>query len=820
MSRSFISKANYVALQEVSGFERTPKGALLSVDGEQFRVDVLRADVLRLKISQAGQFDENPTFAVCATDFSEIPFTLEENAEQVVLSTTALKLVVQKTPFTFHVYRSDGSAVFESAMGKDGPEAYLYLNDSFVVTRQQGKHDSFFGLGEKTGSFDRKRQKYLMWNLDIAAGGVHDLNRLTDVENLDFMSTTFDPYYMSIPFYYHGVSERGGKIKLGGMFIDNGYLAKFDFRDANHSALGSPSTGYTYSYEFQGGQYTEYVFAGPDAGSILEAYTWLTGRMQLPPLWSLGYHQCRWFDYQQPDVLRLAEEYRTREIPCDVLWLDIGYMDGYRVFTWDKHKFPAPGEMLGELREKGFRMVTIVDPGVKHDPGYAVFDEGLAQNLFCKADSGQPYVGTVWPGRTVFPDFSKEETRTWWGQLNAEHVASGLSGIWNDMNEPATGSVSPFGMRFDRDGANHPHERFHNQYGFLMAMGTHEGLLKARPDERPFILSRAGFSGIQRVSANWMGDNASRWDHLEMSMPMAQGLGLSGQPFVGADIPGFFATPTAELMVRWMQYGALTPFARGHNCERFDDQYPWSFGPGVEALCKAALELRYRLLPYIYSAFVVASETGEPVQRPLLFDFQQDRQARETEDQYLFGRSLLVAPIVRPGVVARNVYLPEGSWVDWYTRETHAGGQYRTFAAPLEHIPLLVRGGHVLTTHPEIPVSTAGLAPKVLELLVAVPLEEGSFSSELQEDDGQTFAATRGARLRTRFTLVRRGSQVTLQARTEGAGFPEFAREQFSLVLLNSEGINATLDGKPVLLKGGRLRFDDSGQGFELHFDA
>ncbi|MDX2052410.1 MAG: glycoside hydrolase family 31 protein [Polyangiaceae bacterium] len=808
MSKAWITKDNFVGLANVSGVEQSAKGALFRVGEELFRVDVLRNDVVRFKISQAGKFDEEPTYAVCQRAFSPVTFTLTDEGERFVLSTPALRVVVQKAPFAFHAYRSDGSAIFESADGKNGPEAYLYLNDTFVVTRKRGVHDSFYGLGEKTGPLNRRGQKYVMWNYDIATSDGLALSRLTMVENSDFISPKFDPYYMTIPFYYHAVTDRAGT-RFAGMFVDNGYLAKFDYTDKDH-----------YSYEFQGGQYTEYVFAGPGMESILEAYTWLTGRMQLPPLWSLGYHQCRWFDYHQPDVLRLADEYRERKLPCDVLWLDIHYMDGYRVFTWDKEKFPAPHQMLGELRERGFRMVTIIDPGVKHESGYRVFDEGASQNLFCKVENGQLYVGMVWPGRTVFPDFSKPEARAWWGQLNAAHVESGLAGIWNDMNEPATGSISPLPMRFDRDGANHPHERFHNQYGFLMAMGTRDGLLAARPNERTFILSRAGFAGIQRVSANWMGDNASRWDHLEMSLPMANGLGLSGQPFVGADIPGFFQTPTPELMVRWMQYGVLTPFARGHNCVRFDDQYPWSFGPGVERACRDALMLRYQLLPYIYTAFVLSSETGEPIQRPLVFDFQQDRQARETDDQFLLGRGLLVAPVIQPGVVARNVYLPPGSWIDWYTRETYEGGQYRTLDAPMEHIPLLVRGGHVIAAHQDIPMSTSGLAPKVLDLFVAVPLEDGTFTSELQEDDGLTFAANSDTRLRTRFTLKRRGTEITLKAETSGSGYPEFAREKFRVVLLNVSGSSASLDGKPVALDAGTLTFDDRGQGFELAFLA
>jgi len=253
---------------------------------------------------------------------------------------------------------------------------------------------------------------------------------------------------------------------------------------------------------------------------------------------------------------------------------------------------------------------------VKYEPGYGVFDDGLAKNLFCKTEAGNVYIGQVWPGRTAFPDFSKPATRAWWGELNAKHIGSGIAGIWNDMNEPATGQVEPFSMRFDRDGENHPHERFHNQYGLLMAMGTDQGLLAAEPSLRTFILSRAGFSGIQRYAAQWLGDNCADWSHIAMSIPMTAGMGVSGQAFIGGDIPGFTSSPSAELAARWTQYGALTPFCRYHSERGESDKYPWSFGPGTEQLARAALQLRYRLLPYIYSAFVNSSETGAPIQRP------------------------------------------------------------------------------------------------------------------------------------------------------------------------------------------------------------
>ncbi len=538
--------------------------------------------------------------------------------------------------------------------------------------------------------------------------------------------------------------------------------------------------------------------------------------MAAPPIWALGHHQCRYHDYADGQISAIGRQYRERGIPCDVLWLDIGYMDGYRVFTWHPDRFPDAPRFIDGLKESQFRLVTIVDPGVKAEPGYPVFDEGRSRNLLCKTESGQLYIGKVWPGRTAFPDFVKPETRAWWASLVARHVASGVAGIWNDMNEPATGDIEPFGMRFDRDGEDHPHERYHNQFALLMAKATCEGLSAARPELRTFILSRAGSAGIQRYAAQWLGDNYSNWDHLEMSIPMTLAMGISGQPFIGADIPGFVSTPSPELAARWIQCGALTPFCRNHNHWGEPDQYPWSFGLEVEEMCRDAIRLRYRLLPYIYTAFLRASESGDPVARPLVYDFQQDRHARETEDAYLLGEALLVAPVCEPGCTARRVYLPEGTWVDWYTGERHAGGRFITAQAPLDRIPLFARGGYIVPCYAAAPASTMGHAPELLVLHVFVPDEDGEFHSELHEDDGLTLAFSNGAYYRTAFRLTRRGASVSVSAAVTGRGFAEFRRSMLRLVFHGWSGKEMALNGRSLRVEDGVVEFENRAEDFTI----
>ena len=801
MVAASIDPKYHVGLGAVSALEQSERGLLLTVGEEKFRVDVIRADLLRLKISRCGKFDEAPTFAAAFRMPAPVPFRVTEGPDVIKLETSQLELVIWRAAFGLAAYRTDGSVVFEDASGADGrSHGYVHINDSFVLTRRIARHDAIYGLGEKTGAFNRRGRNFILWNTDVLQPGVLAQNRLQEAEPLPGTSTRFDPYYTSIPFFYHLRTSAHGAW-FAGSFIDNGYKANFEFEASDY-----------YRIELHGGQYTEYVFAGPSMKDVLEAYTFITGRISLPPIWALGHHQCRWYDYSEADVLRIGQQYRERKIPCDVLWLDIEYMNGYRVFTWDEAKFPDLPGMLAKLKEHQLRLITIVDPGVKFEPGYAVFDQGRAKNLFCKTDAGNLYVGQVWPGRTAFPDFSKAEARTWWGELNANHVASGIAGIWNDMNEPATGRVAPFQMRFDRDGENHPHERFHNQYGLLMAMATHEGLLAAEPSLRTFILSRAGFSGIQRYAAQWLGDNCAEWSHLAMSIPMTAGMGVSGQAFIGGDIPGFMQSPSGELAARWTQYGALTPFCRYHSERSESDKYPWSFGPGTERLARRALELRYRLLPYIYSAFVTASETGAPVQRPLVFDFAHDRQARETDDAYLFGEALLVAPVLTAGCTARHVYLPPGTWLDFYTGERHVGGQFITASAPADRIPLFARGGYVIPMYEQAPLSTMDHYPELLELHVAVPDEEGDTLSMLQEDDGSSNAFAGGAFLRTTFHVERRGNRVTVSLRTSGNGFPQFRRRRLRVMLRGFAGDRVELDGRSISVQNSQFECENRGE--------
>jgi alpha-glucosidase len=813
---------HFVRFDRVSAVKTTDRGLLATVAGEQLRVDLVRADIVRVKISRSGVFDESPSFAVCVDPLShEVEFTVDSDDGVVRLRGSELVVSLWLDPFALDVHRSDGSAIAEAVRSDDAGASWSYatLNDAFAIRRRRGSNDAIFGLGEKTGGHNRTGRAFTLWNTDVLdphGTAEFTAGRPAGDPRADPTSPEFDPYYVSIPLFYHQ-SQPGGDMM--GSFIDNGYRAGYDFRRPDE-----------YAIRFEGGQYTEYLFAGPRMPDILEAYTWLTGRIPLPPMWSLGYHQCRWFRYTQDQVEAIARRHRESEIPCDALWLDIDYMDGYRVFTWDTGAFPDVPGLISRLGAAGFRLVTIIDPGVKYEPGYRVFDSAVERDVICRTEGGDIYIGEVWPGRSTFPDFVAAEARDWWGELVAAHARSGVAGIWNDMNEPATGAIPPDRMRFDH--GRQSHERYHNQYGLLMAMATMAGLRDALPGLRTFALSRAGFAGIQRYAANWMGDNVSRWDHLQLSMPMGMGLGVSGQAFVGADVGGFRGDSDAELFLRWMQYGSLTPFFRNHSEVGTVDQYAWAWGDAVLELVRNAIALRYRLLPYIYSAFVRAAETGAPVQRPLVFDHQYDGLVRDIDDEYLFGPDLLVAPVTIAGQTARQVYLPAGEWYDWHTGELVRGGGYTLAVTPMDRIPIYARAGAVVPMWPEAPPSTADHHPSTLELHLFVPPGDTTHESLLQEDDGLTTGALGDRFYRTRFRVSRRAGVVSLRADVDGRGYPEFARESFRLVLHGATPGTVSVNGTLVAVStapseapstapgDGHVTIPNTGESFGAEFDV
>jgi alpha-glucosidase len=397
------------------------------------------------------------------------------------------------------------------------------------------------------------------------------------------------------------------------------------------------------------------IIEGETPQRVLQALASMTGHMPLPPLWAIGYHQCRWSYEPDAQVREIAKGFRDRSIPCDVIWLDIDYMHGFRCFTFDSEKFPKPEQLFSDLHDDNFKVICMIDPGLKVDPQYSVFAAGLAGDHYVKTRDGQNFVGEVWPGDCMFPDFTRARTREWWAGLYAEFIETGIDGVWNDMNEPAVfkgvQKSMPAHNRHDADtelGGPGEHEDYHNIYGMQMARGTREGILAAKPDVRPFVLTRANFLGGQRYAAMWTGDNRASWDHLKWSISMALNMGLSAQPFAGPDIGGFVGESEPVMFARWMGIGALLPFARGHKIKEAKMSEPWMLGSACERTCRLALERRYRLLPYFYSLFREASVTGMPVVRPAFFADLTNQRLRTEDANFLLGDDVFVRCDVLP----------------------------------------------------------------------------------------------------------------------------------------------------------------------------
>lgn len=512
------------------------------------------------------------------------------------------------------------------------------------------------------------------------------------------------------------------------------------------------------------------VIEGQSPEQVLERLARLTGHMPLPPRWALGYHQCRYSYETAARAREVARELRRRSIPCDAIWLDIDSMHGFRCFRFDPKTFPNPAQLTGELRAEGFQTVWMVDPGIKVEPGDEVYDAG--RPFFVRGSDGKELHGKVWPGLCAFPDFTSAPARRWWAGLQPMALSTGVAGLWNDMNEPAIfeapgKTMDPLARhRADADlGGPGPHSRYHNIYGMQMVRATRAGMLDARPDRRPFVLSRANFIGGHRDAAAWTGDNTSDWRHLAWSTSMALNLGLSGQPFAGPDIGGFSGNADASLFARWMGIGALLPLARGHSEKGTRDHEPWSFGPECERTCRLALQRRMRLMPYLYSAFEESSRTGLPVVRPLFMVDPRDPALRDRSDAFLLGRDVLVeCDLNRAGAG------PRAARPDWPSFE------------PVEadaNLPRLrARPGSIIPLGPVMDFT--GQRPCDPLTLLVTPDDAGIARGTLYEDAGDGFGFQRGEFRRIELTWVA-GSPFT--QRVAAGNWPLPQREVEVVVL-------------------------------------
>jgi len=586
-----------------------------------------------------------------------------------------------------------------------------------------------FGNGEKYSYINQLGTAVVNYNSDVL---FHHCIHNPLVPNM----------HTSIPFY---IGAAPGCAY--GVYFDNSYRTEFDFAKTDPNVI---------SFQARGGNLDYYFIYGPSVAEVVGAYGTLTGRPQLPRKKFLGYHQSRYSYETREEVMAVAENLRKYNLPCDVLYLDIAYMDAYKVFTVHSERFKDFKNMLKQLREMSFAVVVIINPGVKVEPGYRVYEEGLDRDYFVKTPGGEVYRGEVWPKPAVYPDFMRSDVRSWWAGLHRELLECGVEGIWNDMNEPTdftqgTGTLPEDTLHHDDEGNQRPHGEVHNLYGQLQNRATLEASEKYCPERRPFVLTRAAFAGSQRYSALWTGDNASTWEHLEISIPMMLNLGLSGFSFAGADVGGYRGDCSGELLVRWTQAGALLPYFRNHSEIGTARQEPWEYSSEILDITRRYIRLRYQFLTYYYNLMRESAITGAPAVRPLFYHFQDDSAAYNISDQFLLGNGVMVCPVLRPGVDHRLVYLPAGWWHDYWSGDLYRGGGYIISKAPLYILPLYIRAGTILPHDLVEGAVNAEQAGTGLTMHCYAG-EKGIY--RLYLDDGQSFAYREGGYSEVEFTMA------------------------------------------------------------------
>jgi alpha-glucosidase len=659
--------------------------------------------IIRLRLTSGRTLEAFSSYAI-EEDLPEKTLSVSDGGDTLSVSSGEAGLLIDKAVFSVSLTDANGTVISKG-------EPFSRTDENITDNRIPTPGEDFFGLGERVSPFGHRGHRVDNWNYPA------------------------HQRYLSLPFMI--AADRTAK-SFWGYFLDSSCRTMFELGTRKWDRL---------SLSVQKGEFTVYFITGDSAREIVERYTFLTGRHAMPPVWALGYHQCRWSYMSSKEADEAALIMREKKIPCDAFWYDIDYMDEYRVFTFNRERFGDVKEHFDRMKELNYKKVVIVDPGVKKDPEgvYDVYDEGLKNGYFMKSGIDDTvYEGNVWSEGIVFPDFTKPEVRTWWGNLHKRYFDAGVDAFWNDMNEPFDRStdamVVPEHVRLFDDNRWSTMDRMHNVYALFEAKATVEGMLNLRENDRPFLLTRAGYAGIQKYSAKWSGDNTSSWTHLMDSIPQMLNLGLSGLGFAGADVGGFCYYTTPELLARWTQLGIFYPFFRNHATRNTSYQEPWLFGDEIEAVCRKAIELRYHLLPYLYQLFYEMHTKGHPVMRPLFWSFPEDERAHNTADEFMFGDYMLAAPVVTSGATERLVYLPEGRWYHYETGTRYDGGKSFIVEAPLESIPLFVRDGAVIPVM-DVVQSTEEIDPSVLMLEV---FGNGSFNEKYYEDDMRTNAYRKG----------------------------------------------------------------------------
>lgn len=802
---STVATSQTVVLNRMDSFTSLPNGIRIGSGPGMLRILALRDDMLRITMSPAKELPDNASWAALpAARTASISVTPEQDATFVGFDTRLLHVRVKRSNLAISIVDNNGNVILSDAQPVEFRKDDSGGDIGFRVWKKMPQDEHYFGLGEKAGPLDRRGGAFVQWNTDAS-----------------HYEEGTDPLYDSIPFF---LTDRGG-ISYG-LFLDNTWRTEFDFGKALRNQ---------YSFGAEGGPLDYYVFYGPSPMQVVEDYAWLTGTTPLPPLWSFGYQQSRWSYGTERQLRGIAQRLRADQIPADVLYMDIDYQIKRRPFTVDAEKFPNFPSFVSELNRMHFHLILITDLHIAYLPNqkYAPYNSGVAGGHFLENPDGTLYVGDVWPGPSVFPDFLQKSTREWWGGLYKAFYNEGVAGFWNDMNEPSVFDSPTKTIPLDVKGLiDEPgfqrrmatQREAHNVMGMQNSRATYQGLLNLKPDQRPFVLTRATFAGGQRFAATWTGDNSSSWSHMRMSTPMLESLGLCGFYMAGDDIGGYSGSPQMDLLTKWFELGAFNPMDRDHTEHETNPQEPWVGGTAMEAIRRRYIGERYQLIPYLYTTAENASRTGIPIMRPLFLEFPDATPDGHPLDldagnEYLFGPDLLIAPAPHPDEVQDyTVTFPPVPWYDYWTGLRVAHGR-RT--APMERtaaqgtnvndqsdaleslkvhprinlLPVYVRGGSVLPLQP-LTQDTEQQPNGPLELRV---YPGPDCKGTLYQDDGTTLSYKKGNYLRVNYTCETQPDSVTLHMSAQRGSFhPWWKTVQIAVYDWPSAEVRVNYNGNAV----------------------
>ncbi|CAC9976924.1 MULTISPECIES: glycoside hydrolase family 31 protein [Flavobacterium] len=744
------------------------------------KVTVLRDSLIRFRFTTKGYFSNDFSYAIDKSQLHGYNFLeLTEEETYFQIRTSKVKCKIQKADLRVWIYDLNDFLILEDELGFHWEESYEYGGNIVKMSKSSKDGECFYGLGDKATQMNLKGKRVENFATDQYA-----------------YQKEQDPLYKVVPFYI-GLHNK----QSYGIFFDNTFRTFFDFCQERRNVT---------SYWAEGGEMNYYFIYGPQMQDVVTTYTDLTGKPELPPLWVLGYHQCKWSYYPESKVKEITSKFRELKIPCDAIYLDIDYMEGFRCFTWNKNYFPDPKRMVAELAEDGFKTVVIIDPGIKIDKDYWVYKEALEKDYFCKRADGPYMKGKVWPGECNFPDYTNPAVREWWAGLFKELVSEiGVKGVWNDMNEPAVMEVPnktfPMDVRHFYDGNPCSHRKAHNIYGTQMARATYHGVKRFAYPKRPFVITRSAYSGAQRYTSSWTGDNVATWEHLWIANIQVQRMSISGMGFTGSDIGGFAEQPTGELYARWIQLGVFHPFCRTHSSGDHGNQEPWAFDEEVINITRKFVSLRYQLLPYLYTMFWQYIEEGLPMLKPLVYYDQEDTQTHYRNDEFIFGNQILVCPILEPNAVGRRMYIPRGEWYNYWTNDLFVGGKEIWIDTKFDEIPVFVKAGAVI---PKYPVQQYVGELEFDELTLDVYFKNGKEKSVVYEDAQDGYDYKKGRYSFLSFRTIGKEKELIIQLHKEGKYDTPYSKYKINLIGLPFKVTEIEIDNE-------KIEFDKI--GFELN---